>query len=34
MHLVGHDNVLELLSQKGFTVTRLNQAKKAGCQFY
>ncbi|WP_315905428.1 TraB/GumN family protein [Vibrio fluvialis] len=34
LHLVGHDNLLELLSQKGFTITRLNQAKKAGCQFY
>lgn len=34
LHLIGHDNVLALLSQNGFTVTRLNQSTKAGCQFY
>lgn len=34
LHLVGKDNLLTLLQQRGFEVHRLNHSQQADCQFY
>ena len=33
LHLIGPNNVLDLMEKQGFSVTRLNQAKAANCDF-
>lgn len=33
LHLIGEDNLLELLEKKGFTVNQQSQSQKARCQF-
>ena len=33
LHLIGPNNVLNLMEKQGFSVTRLNQAKTADCDF-
>jgi len=34
LHLIGKDNVIELLKQKGFQISQGNQSKKADCLFF
>lgn len=34
LHLVGQDNLLSMLQQRGFTVHKLNHSQTADCQFY